>query len=109
VAGLIEEGVSVEGGEALVEEVEGEVGVGLAGGFLECVGEGESLLGLWAGRAVGVEWIADEYGLDLVLAHEAGDGFEIGAEACAVKGEEWLSGEAERVRNGDPDTAIAHI
>ena len=74
-AGEVEEGVGVVGGEALVEEVVLEGGVG----FLKGVGEGLGLGGLGAGRAVGVEGVADEEDFDFVLADEAGDGFEVGA------------------------------
>ena len=47
----------------------------------EGLGEGLGFGGLGAGCAVGVEGIADEDELDVVLADEAGDGFEVGAEA----------------------------
>ena len=55
VAGEIEEGVGVVGGEALVEQVVREGGVG----FLEGLGEGLCFGGLGAGRTVGVEGVAD--------------------------------------------------
>ena len=45
VAGTIEEGVGVVGGEAFVEEMVGEGGVGL----LECLGEGLGFGGLGTG------------------------------------------------------------
>ncbi len=66
--------MGVVGGEALVEEMEGEGGVG----FVEGCGEGLGFGGLGAGAAVGVEGVADEEGFDFVLADEAGDGFEVG-------------------------------
>ena len=109
VAGVVEEGVGIVGGEAFVEEVEGEVGVGLAGEVFEGLGEGEGFDGLWAGGAVGVERVADEDGFDFVLADEAGDGFEVGAEVGAVEGEEGLRGETEGVGDGDADAAVADI
>lgn len=90
VAGNVEEGVGVVGGEALVEEMVGEGGVS----FLESEREGLSFGGLRARGAVGVEGIADEEGFYLMLADEAGDGFEIRAEGGAVKSEERLRGEA---------------
>ncbi len=112
-AGVAEEGVGVVGGEALVEEVEGQVGEGLAGGFLKGLGEGHGFGGLGAGGAVGVEGVADEDGFDFVLADEAGDGFEVGAEigfgAGAVEGEERLRGETEGVGDGDADAAVSDI
>lgn len=104
-AGEIKEGVGVVGGEAFVEEMVGESGVGL----LECLGEGLGFGGLGAGRAVGVEGIADEEDLDFVLADEAGDSFEVGAEGGAMESEEGLSGEAERVSDGETDAAVAYV
>jgi hypothetical protein len=109
VAGEVEEGVGVVGGEALVEEVVGEGGVG----FAEGLGEGLSFGGLGAGCAVGVEGIADEEDFDVVLADEAADGFEVGSYvwfgAGAVEGEEGLSGEAEGVGDGEADAAVADV
>jgi hypothetical protein len=96
VAGKVEEGVGIVGGEALVEEVVGEGGVC----FLEGGGEGLGFSGLGAGRAVGVKGIADQEDFYFVLADEAGYGLEVGTERGAVEGEEWLRGEAERVCDG---------
>lgn len=81
VAGVVEQGVGVVGGQALVEELVGEMWVGWVGEFGQGLGEGLGLGGLGAGRAVGMEGIADKDELDFVLADEAGDGFEVGAEA----------------------------
>ena len=88
--------MGVVGGEALVEEMVGEGGVG----FAEGLGEGLGLGGLRAGRSVGVERVADEDGFDVVLADEAGDGLEVRSEGGAVEREERLGGEAERVGDG---------
>lgn len=52
----VEERVSVVGGEALVEKMMGEGGMS----FFQGLGEGLSFGGLGAGRAVGMERIADE-------------------------------------------------
>jgi hypothetical protein len=104
-AGEVEEGVGVVGGEALVEEIVAESGVS----FFEGLGEGLGFGSLGAGRAVGVEGIADEEDFDLVLADEAGDGFEVGAEGGAVEGEEGLGGEAEGVGDGETDAAVADV
>ena len=97
--------MGVVGGESLVEEVMGEGGVG----FLQGVGEGLGLGCLGAGCAVGVEGVADEEEFDVVLADEAGDGFEVCAEGGAVEGEEGLGGEAERVGDGETDAAVADV
>jgi hypothetical protein len=105
VARQIQEGVGVVGGEAFVEEVVDEGGVGL----FERLSEGLGLGGLGAGRAVGVEGIADEEDFDVVLADEAGDGFEVGAEGGAVQGEEGLGGEAEGFGDGETDAAVADV
>ena len=45
----------------------------------------------------------------MVLADEAGDGLEVGAEGGAVEREEGLCGEAERVRDGKTDAAVADV
>ncbi len=100
-----EEGVGVVGGEALVEEVVGQGGVS----FFEGFGEGEGFGGLRAGCAVGVERVAYKEGFDVVLADEAGDGFEVGAEMGAVEGEEGLGGEAERIGDGQSDALVADV
>ena len=97
--------MGVVGGEALVEEVVGESGMS----FLQGLGEGLGFGGLGTGRAVGVKRVADEEDFDFVLADEAGDGFEIGAEGGAVEGEERLGGDTEGVGDGEADAAIAHV
>jgi len=104
-AGGVEEGVGVVGGEALVEKMVSEGGMGFAQGGGEGVGFG----GLGAGRAVCVERVADEEDFDFVLADEAGDGFEVGAERGAVESEEGLGGEAEGVGDGETDAAVAYV
>lgn len=103
--GEIEHGVGVAGGETFVEEVVGEGGMG----FLEGIGEGLSFGGLGARCAVCVEWVADEDHFYLVLTDEAADGFEVGAQSGAVEGEERLRGDAERVRDGETNAAVADI
>ena len=104
-AGEIEECVGVVGGEALVEEMVEEGGVS----FAESCGEGLGFGGLGAGCAVGVEGVADEEDFYFVLADEAGDGFEIGAEGGAMQGEERLRGETEGVGDGEADAAVADV
>jgi hypothetical protein len=104
-AGQIEEGVGVMGGQALVEEMVREGGVG----FFEGLGKGLGFGCLGARGAVGVEGVADEKGFNLVLADEPGDGLEVGAEGSAVECKEGLGGEAERVCDGETDAAIADV
>ena len=69
-------------------------------GFFESLGEGQRFEGLGAGGAVGVQGVTDDEGFYVVLADEAGDGFEVGAEVGAVEGEERLRGEAKGIRDG---------
>jgi len=83
--------VGLGGGEALVPEMDGE-GVFQGAEGAEVFGEGLGLGGLGAGGAVGVEGIADEEDFYFVLTDEAGDGFEVGAQRGAMKGEERLGG-----------------
>jgi hypothetical protein len=44
-----------------------------------------------------------------MLAEEAGDGLEVGAEGGAVEGEEGLGGKAEGVGDGEADALVADI
>jgi hypothetical protein len=109
VARAVKEGVGVVGGEALVEEMDGEGGMCLMGCFRQSFSEGLSFGGLRAGCAVGVEGIADQKDFYFVLADEAGDGFEICAESGPVESEEWLRGETEGIGDGETDAAVANI
>ena len=97
--------MGLPGGEALVEQMVGEVGV--LGE--ECLGEDEGFGRLRAGRAVGVEGFAYDQRCDLVLPDEAAYGLEVGPERGAMDGEEWLRGEIEWVGDGEADPAIAYI
>ena len=56
-----------------------------------------------------MEGVADDKGFDFVLADEAGDSFEVGAEGGAMESEEGLSGEAERVSDGETVAAVAYV
>jgi len=105
VAGEIEEGVGVVGGETLVEKMVGEGGVS----FFEGLGEGLGFGCLGAGCAVDVQGVADDKDFDFVLADEAGNRFEIRAEGGAVESEEGLGDEAERVCDRETDTAVTDV
>jgi hypothetical protein len=59
-AGVVEQHVGVAGGEALIEQVMRERGMG----FAERCREGGGLGGLRARVTVGVEWVADDDDLD---------------------------------------------
>jgi hypothetical protein len=85
-----EKGVGVVCGQALVEEMVGECGVC----FAKSVGKGDGFDGLRAGCAVGVERVADDDDLDIVLADEPGDGFKVGSRGGSVESEERLRSEA---------------
>ena len=97
--------MGVVGGEALVEQVVREGGVC----FPERLCEGLGFGGLETRGAVNVQRVADEKGFNVVLADEAGDGFEVSAEGGAVEREEGLGGEAERVGDGETDAAVAYV
>lgn len=105
VARGVEEAVSLERGEALVEEMERECGMLRMKGL----GEGRGFGGLRAGGAVGVERVSDDECGDVVLADETSDRFEVSAQGCAMDGEEGLRGEAERIGDGEADAAIADV
>ena len=75
----------------------------------EGLGEGFGFHCLRAGGAVGVQWESNDYDRHAVLANEAGDGFEVGARSGAMEGEQRLRGEAELVRDGEADAAVADV
>ena len=104
-AGLIEQMVSLAGGEALVDEVVLERGVSLAEGGGECL----CFECLRACGAVRLQRIADQNDLHFVLAQEASNGFEVGAERGAVEGEERARGEAELIGDGEADAFVADV
>ena len=53
--------------------------------------------------------VADDHDGDLVLADEAGDGLQVGAEGRAVQRKERLRGQAECVGDSEPDAAVADV
>ncbi len=105
VAGGVEQGVGVEGGEALVEQVVLECGVG----WLQGGGKGSGFGGLRAQGAGGVERVAYDESGDGVLADEAGYGLEVGAVGGAVDREERLGGEVELIGDREADAAVTDI
>ena len=102
---MVEKLVGFAGGEPLVEQVVDEGGVLLE----ELSGEGFGFGGLGARGAIGVQGEAYDEGVDLVLADEAADGFEVSAEAGSVKGEQGLRGETEAVGDGEAYAAVADV
>jgi len=103
-AGGVEMAMSFGGGEAFVPEIERQ-----AGFLVDVAGELLGLDGLGAEVAGHVEGVADDDGLAGVAAGEASEGAEVVAAGGAGEGEDGLSGEAEGVRDGDADPAIAYV
>ncbi len=97
--------MGLAGGEALIQKMVGEGRVGLAEGG----GEDERLAGLRTGRAIRVKRVADHDDLDRVLADEAGDGFEVGAETGAVQRKERPRGQAQLVGDSEADALVANV
>ena len=104
VAGFVEDLVGGDGGEALVPEVDGEVGAlaEFGGELLDFGGPGGDIAGE-------VEGVADDYFGDFVPAGEAGEVAEIFASGFAVEGEEGLGGVAEGVGEGYADADFADV
>lgn len=102
---MAQQGVGIPCGQALVEQVMLELGMGL----LQRRREGLRLFGLWAQSAVRMQRVADHDNLDLVLAQEASDGFQVGTKIRAVQRKQRLRGHAERVRDGQADALITNI
>lgn len=94
-----------ERGEALVEQVVRERGMLRA----QLTGEALRLGSLRTLRAIGMQRIAHHKRFYAVLANEAGDRFQVGAQRTAVQRKKWLRGESERVGNSEADAAIANI
>ncbi len=109
VAGVVQQGVGIAGGEALVEEVDGKAGMRGEESGLEAVDELPHSGSLGAGGSVGVQGKADDEGLYLVLADEARNRFDVCTKAGAMECKERLRGEAQRIRNGQTDAAVAYV
>lgn len=105
VSGGIQQGVGLKRGQPLVEQMVCKRGMLLAHGG----GKGQGLGGLGAGRAVGVERIADHDSRDLVLANEPGYGLQVGPERGAMQREERLGRKTQRISYGKTDAAVADV
>jgi len=101
----VEQGVSLLGGVALVEQVVGERGMR----FAERGGEGLRFECLRANGAVGVERVPNYQNVDAMLSNKAGDGLEIGTECGAVKGEKRLCDQPQGIGDGETDAAVANV
>src|SRR5579864_4539496 len=82
---------------------------GQAESLSQNVGKGAHLLRLRSLRAAHAQWESDDDFLDLVLADYAREVVEIMPLVLALQSFEALSGNSERVRNGDPDAAGTDI
>lgn len=77
--------------------------------FAEILGKGMDFLRLSAFDTAHAKWEADDDLLHLVLANEAVKVSEIILLVLAMKCFKALSGDAERIGNGDPDAPRAHV
>lgn len=92
------------GGEALVDEGDGDLGAGLQVGC-----EAMDFEGPGAEVAGEMERVADEDFGDFVFADEAEDGADVFVAVLAMDGDERLGGVAERVGEGDADADFADV
>lgn len=103
-AGGVEVAMGFRGGEAFVPEMDGK---------FQMLGElpGEDLnfgaLGTWISG--GVEGEADDDLVEGAQTQEMGEVAEVIAAAGAGEGIQRLRGDAERIGDGDADTAVAHV
>ena len=103
-SGDVEMTVGFGRGEALVPQVDGE-----GEGFAERLGEGVGSGGLGADVTGHIDGIAEDDGGAAEFAEEAAERFEVLLRVFANQREDGLSGEAERVGDGDADAAAAEI
>ena len=103
-AGGMKMTVSLGGGQTLIPEVNGQAGL-----LGQNLGKSLCFHGLRAEIAGHVKWISD---------HDLGAGkpadhplqrFQILTAVGADEGEHWLRGHAHRIRDGNPDAAVADI
>jgi len=105
VAGLIQNLMSLVCGQALIPQVDGQ-----AGQFAKHGGEGLGFHGLRAEFAAEMDRVADDDGDYLETAAKASKGSQIvTGVALAFQGEDRLRGEAQRVRDRNPDAPVADV
>jgi hypothetical protein len=107
VAGFIEDLVGFARCKTLVPQTDGQPGQ-----LAQRSGEGLRLFGLGAQVAGEVHGVADHYAYDAKPPGEARQGAQVvagDAAAFALKREHGLGGEAEFVRHGDADAAVADV
>lgn len=92
------------GGKALVPKMDGQVKMAA-----EIFGESLHFVRTGAFGAAHAEGIADDDFGHVELVDHVGEGLKIGAFVAALEGFEALSGDAERVRDGESDAAAAHV
>ena len=105
VAGGIQQRVRFLRGVALVEQMMLKLRMFCAERFRE----GFGFRRLRAGGAVGVQRESNHYRRHTVLADEARDGLQVGARSSAMNREQRLRGQAQLVRNGETDAAVADV
>ena len=106
---LIQQRVSIQRRQPLVDEMEAEVRMRGREKFAQSFRKGFRFFRLRAVRAVSMQRIADDHDFHLVLTDEPRDGLQVCALRCAAQGEERLRGDAESIGNGDADAAIANV
>ena len=102
--GFAEETVGFGGGEALVPEVDGELGA-----LVQVVGEKAHFFGLGAFGATHAQGQADDDLFDFVLSDEVGEEFEVEALVLAAVGGQALRGDAEEVGDGEANGFRADV
>ena len=91
-------------GKAFIPKVNGE-----AEGFAERLGKGLGFGGLGAEVSRHIEGVAEDDGGAAISAKQAPERLQILFEVLAEEGEDGLGGEAEFVRDGNADAAVAEV
>ena len=102
--GFAHEAIGLDGGEALIPHVDGELEPGA-----EFFGEGRNFLGLSGVGAGEAEGESDDDFEDVVAADYFRQLLEVGALVAALECVDALGGDAERVGDGHANAAIADI